>query len=253
MPAAAHPPTHVLAELLAEVLDTSTTADVQAHVGQCAVCQQVMSEIGQVTSALGSLPAELPLSEHVATRLMAALDAEGASRQAELAGDGGNVAWFRRRLPQALAAAASVSVIGLAGYIAVDSGDQSGNDASTLAEGTNDSAGAADSAPGDDDLVPPAIAGDNATTFGLEQERDIQSTIGDVWRAPTEVVSGCGQQLSRDLGKPLIGSTALDSSVLVVVEDPTAGRLDGWLLPTCDAGPEQAIGSPVSIQVPDEP
>lgn len=66
-PTEAHPPTHLLAELAEGVVDDEGA--VQAHVEQCPHCQSVVEQLGQVTVALRSLPAAVPVPGFVSARM----------------------------------------------------------------------------------------------------------------------------------------------------------------------------------------
>ncbi|TDE12569.1 hypothetical protein [Jiangella asiatica] len=272
--AGAHPPAHVLAELAGGALDARQAREVQAHVGQCAECQAVVEQVTQVGAALRHAPAEVPVPEFVAARIGAALAAEQAARAGTVAdgvaarsapvrtgaeSDGGTVAWFRRRLPTALAAAASVSVLGLAGYVVVTSGS-GGDDASSgeVAAGSG-----AESASGDDSVqsdarVGPApslyegqgpSAAEEEATAGLSAEQ-LESAVTEVWESRGQVVDECGQVLADELEQDLVGSKYEYAGVLVVL-DAGDGSLDGWLLDTCNSGSTGQIAEPVTVPIPD--
>lgn len=268
--AGAHPPTHVLADLAEGVLDDAQAREVQAHVDLCRTCQATLDELAQVTVALRALPAELPVPEFVAARISHALAAERASggdASAASAGSGsagdGTVAWFRRRLPQGLAAAASVAVLGLAGYVAVGGGG-GGNDSDSggqpaAAEAQADDG--AEEAPGfssqsdlgrggpTDTMQEPAPTEEpslNAAPEELERTRLIT--------AVTEVVQGeadpagpdtCGEELADELGLPLVGATNVGSGVLVVLDD--TATYDGWLITTCGSTTNETMQPQVEV------
>ncbi|SDU32802.1 anti-sigma factor family protein [Jiangella alkaliphila] len=271
----AHPPTHVLADLAEGVLDDAQAGEVQAHVDQCATCQGTLAELAQVSVALRALPAELPIPEFVAARMSHALAAErssggdaGGSDAAEspdAGAGGGTVAWFRRRLPQGLAAAASVAVIGFAGYVAVESGggdDSSGSGDAAVAEGQagdgDDDAGlefgtssdlgrGGSPSPTED---PPAAADDPYTAPPGTPEHvdpaEVTAAVEDVVQQRVEAVNEtCGDDLSEELGLPVIGSTLVGSGVLVVLEDATT--YDGWLLWTCSSRSNETLEPTVEL------
>lgn len=249
----AHPPTHVLAELTEGVLDGAQAREVRAHVDQCLTCQASIDELAQVTVALGALPAELPVPEFVAARISHALAAERSSGGATAAtagpsgADGGTVAWFRRRLPQGLAAAASVAVVGLAGYVVVSGGPGGGDDATTAGSGADAAAEAApeeDTAIGQQRGLQPSSGGgaqDNdsptleegeeySTVAGID-EAELQAAVEAVVRDRPTGGPDCGQELSEELGQPVVGAETFEAGVLIVLEGATT--YDGWLLDTC--------------------
>jgi hypothetical protein len=252
-PAGAHPAAHELAELVAGAMEGERAARVESHARDCPACQDVLARLGQVSSALHELPAELSVPEHVSARIVAAVGAEHVSAEASLTAvddgrSGGEVAWFRRRAPQALAAAASVAVVALAGYVAV-SGD--GTDQPT----------AADSRAGESASDEAAADGDTPDTVGTmdvprqprsgEVDREeLTDAVTEVWEQRSEFAPGCGAQLGDELGQGIVGSTAVGAGVLVVLEDTDDAQLDGWLLPTCDSASADALTAPVVIPRP---
>jgi hypothetical protein len=254
----AHPPTHVLAELAEGVLDGAQAREVRDHVDQCLTCQAAIDELAQVTVALGALPAELPIPEFVAARISHALAAERSSGGttapvAAAAGasgsEGGTVAWFRRRLPQGLAAAASVAVVGLAGYVVVSGGTGGGDDSGSAGDSAEVAAGAAPSgppssvgsrigpAPTDDDGAADAPAG-TAYSGGQElatptrvDEAELRTAVADIVSERPTGGPNCGLELSEELGQPVVGAESFAAGVLIVLEGATT--YDGWLLDTC--------------------
>ncbi|SDT68574.1 anti-sigma factor [Jiangella sp. DSM 45060] len=268
--AGAHPPTHVLADLAEGVLDDAQAREVRAHVDDCPTCQATLDELAQVSVALRALPAELPVPEFVAARISHALAAERASGAAATAAsadsasaDDGTVAWFRRRLPQGLAAAASVAVLGLAGYVAVGGGgggndsDGAGQPAAAEAEAPDEASAFSQSTPSGVqrdgtpstamDTAPPAEDQSvDAAPEALEQTRLIT--------AVTEVVQGdadpagpdtCGEELADELGLPLVGATNVGSGVLVVLDD--TATYDGWLITTCASTTNETMQPQVEV------
>ncbi|TDC49022.1 hypothetical protein E1212_19385 [Jiangella ureilytica] len=255
----AHPPTHVLAELAEGVLDGAQAREARAHVDQCLTCQAAIDELAQVTVALGALPAELPVPEFVAARISHALAAErssgGAATAASAAAgasgsEGGTVAWFRRRLPQGLAAAASVAVVGLAGYVVVSGGTGGGDDSGSAGDSAEVAAGSALSdeptsvgplrgAPdptvtagdGHDDDVPTYSGGDDFATPPGVDEAELQAAVASIVSERPTGGPGCGEELSEELGQPVVGAETFEAGVLIVLEG--ADTYDGWLLDTC--------------------
>ncbi len=266
----AHPPTHVLADLAEGVLDDAQAGEVRAHVDQCATCQGTLAELAQVSVALRALPAELPVPEFVAARISHALAAErssggdaGGSDAAGSpdAGGGGTVAWFRRRLPQGLAAAASVAVIGFAGYIAVESGggdDSSGAGDAAVAEGQagdgDDEAGLEFGASSDttsrrgspSSTEPPVAADEPAAPEPIDPAR-LTAAVEDIVQDRTEYAdSACGDDLAAELDLPLVGSTMVGAGVLIVLEDATT--YDGWFLSTCNSTSNETLEPTVTVE-----
>lgn len=256
--AEAHPPTHVLAELAEGVLDDTQAREVRAHVDQCLTCQGTLDELAQVSVSLRALPAELPVPEFVAARISHAIAAERSSggtgaasgtSGARSGADGGTVAWFRRRLPQGLAAAASVAVVGLAGYVVVSGGTGGGDDTTAADAG----AGAAEQAAPDesttlDSRVQPPPGGDaedDGSSFSTLTEGGelpttarldaaaLSAAVESVVQRGLTTVSGCGETLSAELGLPLVGTDTVGAGVLVVLDG--GDSYDGWLLSTCNS------------------
>ncbi|SEF14950.1 anti-sigma factor family protein [Jiangella alba] len=269
--AGAHPPTHVLADLAEGVLDDAQAREVQAHVDDCPTCQATLDELAQVSVALRALPAELPVPEFVAARISHALAAERASGGTASAAsadsgaaDGGTVAWFRRRLPQGLAAAASVAVLGLAGYVAVGGGGGGGDDSDGAGQPAAADAQAGDNtedAPGYSMSAPSGAAPRQGT-----QSTPLDTSSAAVEAAPealertrlitavTEVVQGdadpagpdtCGEELADELGLPLVGATNVGSGVLVVLDD--TATYDGWLITTCASTTNETMQPQVEV------
>ncbi|MBB5787171.1 anti-sigma factor family protein [Jiangella mangrovi] len=268
----AHPPTHVLAELAEGVLDDAQAREVRAHVDQCLDCQASIDELARVTVSLGALPAELPIPEFVAARISHALAAEqaggGTTTAASAVGapgpEGGTVAWFRRRLPQGLAAAASVAVVGLAGYVVVSGGTGGGND-SAGDGGAEVAAGAApsDSSSIDSQRAGPSVrpytaSGDSFSTTlpDAAQEEDSDVDTAELTAAVATVVQqqsaarlGCGQNLADEQSLPLVGS-ATDFAGVVVVLD-AGNEYEGWLVPTCNSVSTEEIVDHVLVPKPE--
>lgn len=255
-PAGAHPAAHELAEFVAGTLEAEHATQVGSHARDCPVCQDIIAQLGHVSRTLSELPRELAVPEHVSARVVAALRAEHATADAAVSpaaedSSGGDIAWFRRRAPQALAAAASVAVVALAGYVAVSGGD---DDQPTAADARAGESAADDSGAGTDGRA----AEESPRTFGVgprprdsEVDREaLSDTVADVWEQRSEFAPGCGQRLGDELGQEIVGSTAVDFGVLVVLEDVDDAQLDGWLVPTCDSVSDEALTGPVVIPAP---
>ncbi|WP_298323375.1 hypothetical protein [Haloactinopolyspora sp.] len=260
-----HPSSEVLAEYVEGSLTDDTTA-VAAHVERCSDCQDVMEQLNAVRVALRDLPAEQPVPEHVSARLSAAISAEAAGRGessgASVPGgdaDPGTVAWFRRRAPRALALAASVAVVGLAGYVAVTSDDGGGDMTSAGSSGQAGESSELESGPKqhnqaqdesevlDDDSAEPDSAGSGAAA---PAPADLRSAVNDVWENDAELAPECGAALAAELGLSLVGSTDSGPGVLVVLEDEAAGQLHGHLVPTCGSTTTEELSVPVTLPRP---
>ncbi|AYY15101.1 hypothetical protein EF847_22785 [Actinobacteria bacterium YIM 96077] len=243
-----HPSAHVLAELAEDALIGDEHSDVQAHVRACGACQEVLAQLTEVTRMLRSAPAELPVPTDVSTRLEEALaEVDGGAEKDHSATVTAladrPVAWFRRRLPQALAAAAAVAVLGVVGYAALIDDESPVDVAADDAAGQNDAEEPV-TADGDMDEASPegAEARQEDVTTNEEQEESsanvmadeaAESAVLDVWERETEVAPGCGRELAEELGLELVGSTQVDEEIVVVLEDD--GTLNGWTVSSCTA------------------
>ncbi|WP_158602741.1 anti-sigma factor family protein [Jiangella rhizosphaerae] len=273
--AEAHPPTHELAGLAEGVLDDARAREVQAHVDQCLTCQGTLDELAQVTVALRALPAERPIPEFVAARISHALAAErssgtpaggvggGDAEPAQAGGDSGTVAWFRRRLPQGLAAAASVAVLGLAGYVAVGGGNGGSDDSGSAAEdaavaGAGEPASAFDSPPTGSRVGPPSTVTGTPTPSDTPQvaqgqpEEDVDvdpaeltASAQDIIRMRSNVISSCGENLAEQQGLELVGSARDFAGVVVVLDAGTTYQ--AWLIDTCNSVDVGQLVPPVDV------
>ncbi|WP_106538590.1 anti-sigma factor family protein [Haloactinopolyspora alba] len=244
-----------LAEYVEGVLDDDSARSTASHVDECPTCRQVVDDLRGVPAALRDLPAEMPVPEHVSARLTAAIAAEHARGSQTHAGDDhGTVAWFRRGVPRAVAAAASIAVLGLAGYIAVggDGGPDEATTAGSGAESLSESAGEnAGSGPG------PRVAEDGGSPLDGQMQELEASTVTEleqatrgVWENRTEMAPGCGSALADQVGLELVGSVEHGSGVLVVLENPDAAQLEGRLVSTCGSTTAEALAAPVTVPVP---
>lgn len=270
----AHPSTHVLADLAEGVLDDARASEVQAHVDQCDSCQGTLDELAQVTAALRALPAKLPVPEFVAARISHALAAERSSGTTgsagaavaggatpEQASGAGTVAWFRRRLPQGLAAAASVAVLGLAGYVAVEGGgggSDSDSSAGDAAAAGADEAVSGFATPSHDRRIgtqdttmldnptaeAPDAAQEHSTMEGVDAA-ELTAAAQAVIRQREAVNDTCGQNLADEQGQPLVGSAHDFAGVVVVLDAGTT--YEAWLIETCNSVALQQIVGPVDV------
>lgn len=259
-----HPSEHVLAELAGGVLEARDAGAIEDHVRSCSACRDTLSRLDEVQAALRAAPRELPIPSHVSARLTAALAAEATGpslvpAQAQAAepdpasGAPDNVVWFRRRMPRLLAAAASVAVIGVGGYV-IGSGGGSPVDstAGSAADSADDSATVQERSAAESQLGETAAEG-VPYADGLEAAPAdaVLQRIDEVWRQRSSLQAGCGQELADDLGQSLVGSAQLDTGVLVVLDTGADGTLAGWTLPQCSSLPAQALGEPVMVPAPE--
>lgn len=257
-----HPSTAVLAEYVEGSLPDDTSARTAAHVEQCRACQDVIEQLDAVRAALRDLPPEQPVPAHVSARVFAAISAESASgREASSpvhtsdgGTDTGTVAWFRRRAPRALALAASVAVVGLAGYVAVTSGN--GGDLTTAgssdqaAESSDTDAGPNQPTKAQDETN---VLRDEAAGSGTDvpDPATLRTAARDVWETRAEFSPGCGDALAVELGLSLVGSADSGPGVLIVLEDESAGQLQGHLMATCGSTTSEELAVPVTLAQPE--
>ena len=254
-----HPSTEVLAEYVEGSLPDDTSAGTAAHVERCPVCQDVIEELNAVRTALRDLPAEQPVPEHVSARVFAAISAESAGGVEASSGveagddDTGTVAWFRRRAPRALALAASVAVVGLAGYVAVTSGN--GGDVSTAGDAEQAESSAVDAGPKQPNAAQDEtnVLRDDADGAGTEvpDPAALRTATRDVWENRAELAPGCGEALAVELGLSLVGSAESGPGVLIVLEDESAGQLQGHVMATCGSTTPEELSAPVTLTRPE--
>lgn len=259
-----HPTPEVLAEFAAGSLGDAATG---AHVHDCPSCQHVVARLGDVTTALQELPAEMPVPDDVSAQISAALSVEHESRGGAVAvtavtaesaaaadpdtgGETGTVAWFRRRVPQTLAAAASLAVIGFAAVVATSGDDGGGTVASDV--------GSAEGGENDDASSGPAVAQqEGAATDGDDPGEagpapsGLDTAVRDVWQNGSELSPECGTTLAADVGLSLAGSAEFGSGVLVVLDNAPEGQLEGRLVSTCGSSTDEALAEPVTVPRPE--
>jgi Putative zinc-finger len=249
----------MLAEYDEGLLPPPQADEVENHLAECDSCAAVLGQLGQVRARLADLPAEITMPATVAARIDDALALERAHVDREV--PPARVATMhplRRRLPQLLAAAATIVAVAFAGYVVSMSG---GGDDS--AESTTSAQGGAEA--GDDDAdgaaggsledkstqreaVPDRLLPAPAERAILaEQIRTIVSAdlaSGDD-SAPQRVAHDCGLVLARQLDTELIGVATTDigqpAAVLVVVAADLPGVAQGFVLPGCSAGVAEAL------------
>lgn len=265
---AQHPQVDRLADYVGDCLTPGDATEVEQHVSQCDTCQATVSDLTGVSTMLRSAPAELPIPADVAARITASVENLADSRAAELdtaheAAGSGPIAWFRKRLPRTLVAAASAGVLAIAGYAAVTSADLGGSDSDTSAA---DSAGEAAqlsrenagkvetpdeaAAPEDADVAEEGADGLAAATAALPSE--IQAQMRDIYDTGVSYRAGCGTEIAIEQDMLVAGSAELGGGVLIVLEDPADGLLYGWLVPTCNSQSGEAIVEVETIPVPSQ-
>jgi hypothetical protein len=264
-----------LAEHAEGLLEPQHADAIEAHLNTCDGCRQSATALEAVTARLAMAPPELPTPPDVVDRLDRALAAE----RTHAAGGAGaepdaapvvQLGWFRRRAPQLLAAAATIGVLGFAGYAIATSGF-GGADSGAMEIATDDSA----DEPDEDAAERDASAADEEAAATLEEdagapapdqadepsdlavgsafEPEVRELVGRV-HAGAEVGAepGCGRALADELGRELVGSapTAVtgEDAVLVVVE-VTDSIVEGWVLPTCDASISDALDEPRLVSI----
>jgi hypothetical protein len=251
----------VLAEYDEGLLAPPLTNEVEDHLAACASCSAVVARLGQVRARLVDSPTEITMPAAVAARIDDVLAAERAALDHDEApARTATVHRFRRRLPQLLAAAATVGVVAFAGYVVSmpGGGDDSGGDTATSAEGAaeagdGDENGAGRSRVEDDLAAGEAAPGqvlpapDERTTL-TEQIQTIAAVdpeAGADSALPQRLADDCGLVLAGELDTELIGVASTDvgkpGSVLVVVEADKPGLARGVVLPTCEAGLAEAL------------
>lgn len=250
---------HLEASLLAEhaegLLGPDDSAAVEAHLEECETCRATTADLASVSAMLAAAPPALPTPAHVVARLDRALTDEAAP--AEEPAPVIQVSWFRRRAPQLLAAAATVSVVGLAGWVAATGGggdDDTGGDAS-VEESAEQYDTDADAGAGAEDgdletaeeeaAAAPLDADDGQLAIPVDEfESEIRAVAAQ--RQATEGgAEACGVQLADELAAELVGSAATDltgqSAVLVVLQSDDPQSVHGWVLPACDASIDEAL------------
>jgi hypothetical protein len=244
-----------LAEHAEGLLGAREAAAVEAHLGECEACRATAADLASVSAMLAAAPPTLRTPAHVVARLDRALTDE-VTRTPEPA-PVIQLSWFRRRAPQLLAAAATVGVLGFAGWVvASGSGDDDAGEATT-----------AESSGGED-------ARDDAADGGLATDSDLESAEEESAAAPLQSEDGefpapppeladqiraiaeqgpaergaddtCGLALAEELGDELVGAAETDvtgeAAVLVVVRSDNPAFVDGWVLPDCDATADEVL------------
>ena len=205
----------VLAKYDEGLLTPPQANEVEAHLAQCASCTAVLGQLAAVRARLAAAPPNITMPASVAARIDDALAAEREQRDHEIVpARTGTVHPFRRRIPQLLAAAATVAAIGFAGYVISISGDGDETaENATVAEGgahagdsDDDGAGRGatdEEAAGGEAAAPDALrpAPDERTAL-TEQIQAIASSdfAGGGDSTPQRLADDCGRMLARELG-----------------------------------------------------
>lgn len=277
-----------LAEHAEGMLEPRLADAVEAHLNECEQCRRSAAGLEAVAARLAAAPAELPTPPEVVARLDRALMAE-RDRPVEIGrsatpAEGGEarvveLGWFRRRAPQLLAAAATVGVLGFAGYAIATSG-LGGSDAgdSGALEVTSDRAGAdvpdsdaGEDGAGEDAAAENAPTDEQATTLDGAQDAggaapgeapDPLSSRGaleaEVRRlvarqnagTVVEVEPGCAASLADELGTDLVGTASTEvagEEAVLVVFEVTDATVEAWVLPSCEAASSDALIGPQLI------
>jgi hypothetical protein len=249
----------VLADYDEGLLTPPQASDVEDHLAGCPTCSAVLEQLGDVRARLSQAPAAIEMPTAVAARIDQALAAERAQldRGTAVSARTATVHPFRRRLPQLLAAAATIAAVALAGYVVSTSGG--GNDSGagvTSAEGGAESGDLDESGAGGGTatdlagtergsaLPVPAPAERTTLTEQIQAIAAAEQADGRDAVAP-QLAGDCGLRLADQLETKLIGVTQTDvgqpGAVLVVVDADEPGLARGFVLPECGADAAEAL------------
>jgi anti-sigma factor RsiW len=249
-----HLDTGVLAEYDEGLLDEPAASRVAEHLAQCPTCSATVQRLGDVRLRLGDAPVP-PMPAAVSGRIDAALAAERPVRSRDASREPlATVHPLRRRLPQLLAAAATVAAVGFAGYVVSTSGG--GDDSASIATGGGgaeaaDEDSGADSGAAEQDAAesapvpPPAPDQRTALTQQIQAVAAEHSLAAGPTALDSRLAADCGITVARDLGTELIGVAPTDlgdpGAVLVVLEAEQPGQATGVVVPSCDAAITDAL------------
>jgi hypothetical protein len=247
-----------LAEHAEGLLGADEAAAVEAHLRECQACRATAADLASVSAMLAAAPPTLRMPAHVVAGLDRVL-ADEAARPPEPA-PVIQLSWFRRKAPQLLAAAATVGVLGFAGWAATNGsgGDDDAGEATTAeSSGVEDAGDEAEDGGLATDSDLESAEGETAAEPLQEQDRALSAPapeLADQIRAIAEqgpeaergADDTCGLTLADGLGAELVGTAATEvngeAAVLVVVRsDDDPAFVHGWVLPACDATVDEAL------------
>jgi hypothetical protein len=246
-----------LAEHAEGLLGAREAAAVEAHLRECEVCRATAADLASVSALLAAAPSTLRTPAHVVARLDRALADEVTSTPEPAPVI--QFSWFRRKAPQLLAAAATVGVLGFAGWVVANGsgGDDAGEATTAGSSGGEDARDeAADSGLATDSEL--ESAEEESAAVPLQTEDGEFSApapeLADQIRAVVEQGRAergdadddtCGLALSDELGAELVGTAVTDvtgeAAVLVVVRSDDPAFVHGWVLPACDSTVDEAL------------
>lgn len=250
----------VLAEHDEGLLPADRATEVDDHLAGCVRCSTTLAQLGRIRTELAEAPAEIEMPTAVAARIDRALVAEHADRYRVAAVEPTTtVRPFRRRLPQLLAAAATVAAVAFGGYVVAMSGG--GNDSADSETGAESAAGgdagASDEGGGEADGRQEDRALEHESgpepaaverTILTDQIRAVVVTnlaAGTDTSAPQLLEAECGLALARELDAELVGAVPTDvgapDAVLIVVETDQPDEVRGFVLPACGATAAEAV------------
>ncbi|MFW6091451.1 MAG: zf-HC2 domain-containing protein [Actinomycetota bacterium] len=278
-----------LAEHAEGLLDTQDARAVEDHLRGCARCRETAAALESVSSRLAAAPRLVPTPPDVVERVDRALAAEWGERaRQESSPPVGILDRLRARLPALAAATAGVAVLGFAGWAvgigSVGGGDDSadGEIAADVPQEAQDEAGGGEAAEPEgaprDDAATQGDGGDGAADEdAAELRREDSEAAEDAPAAGPDTLRGdeqaleeqvldvahradpggagdrCGARLADEQGAEVVGSAPTDlagpGAVLVVLDSGEPGTVRGWVLPSCDAGPGDALTSPLTVSV----
>jgi hypothetical protein len=258
----------VLAEYDEGLLDARHSTQVADHLAGCASCSAVLGQLGDVRARLAGAPAEIEMPAAIAARIEAALAGERSQPDREATSvPTATIHPFRRRLPQLLAAAATIAAVGFGGYVvSMSGGGDDSAESATSAQGGTD-AEEEDGGAGGDSQNDLAAGGEVTEEESQPAPAELRTELTDQIQAVVStartggddstsqrLADDCGVALAGELGQPLIGVAETDlgapGAVLVVVEADGPGLARGFVVPACTAESNDAL---TELTVPIEP
>ncbi|MQA93106.1 MAG: hypothetical protein GEV11_00160 [Streptosporangiales bacterium] len=265
-----HVEAEVIAELAEGLLDAETTAEVTAHLHDCAECQEVAAALAGVSRTLAATPAPA-LPTHVAEGIDTRLAQEAAVRgrtgpEAAAATEVTSLASARRlRWSRALAAAAAAVVLVGGGFAVVrDMLQQRQHGSAASAPLARDDGGAGESEKlTTRDAAPTLRTGTDYTSAGLRAQAAAlvhrvpsaapspEPQIGTEGGAPAPELAGCLADIAERSGRRVLladearyeGSPA----TLVVLSGATAGTAEVLVVPGDCAPGDDAVARRVTV------